>query len=227
MLREKVGAKTRQRLLCNRRHSVSIKSTRPKIWNKILLPNEMNKNQVTKIRQSCFNSRQADGWKTLQTTLQKQHSEYLYCFPFNSYIYFVKSLLVRQFVSFIFSSTMSPESHKAQGVVIEEKNSKHFEHQDAPIIYRYEHFLLCMTLSMRSLKGGTLSNFGAEYQFFQFVNTISVNNCWAQVSNHDLSIGNHLLSPWYSDSVPNHSTMSTLYAENLVSPPISYSKWPL
>ena len=56
------------------------------------------------------------------------------------------------------------------------------------------------------------------------MNTISVNNCWAQVSNHDLPIGNHLLSPWYSNVVPNHSTTSTLKAENLVSPLISYSK---
>ena len=48
----------------------------------------------------------------------------------------------------------------------QKKSSELFEHWDAPIIYRYKHFLLCMTLSMRSLKGGTLSNFGAEYQFF-------------------------------------------------------------
>ena len=48
----------------------------------------------------------------------------------------------------------------------QKKSSELFEHWDAPIIYRYEHFLLCMTLSMRSLKGGTLSNFGAEYKFF-------------------------------------------------------------
>ena len=38
-----------------------------------------------------------------------------------------------------------------------------FGHQDSPVIYRYKHFLLYITLSTRSPKGDTLLSLGAEW----------------------------------------------------------------